>query len=241
MFYARFVPNMSILLTSLYKLLEKGARWTWGEAQDAVFQKAKKPLSSAKVLTHFDPAKELRLECDTSPYGIKAVLFHRESGEDKPIGFRSRTLSTAERNYSQLEREALALVFGVAKFRDYLFGHEFTLVMDHQPLVGLLRSDRPTPAMAAARFQRWALLLGSYRYKLQYKPGQEMINADALSRLPVPAVATAAAETAAEGELPEYVLAMEQLEDGFVTTRKLKQMRATDSVLEQVKNYIING
>ncbi|XP_070379702.1 uncharacterized protein [Dermacentor albipictus] len=65
------------------------------------------------------------------------------------------------------------------------FCREFVLVSDHQPLLGLLRPDRQTPAMAAARIQRWALYLGGYRYKLEYAPGRLLLNADALSRLPL--------------------------------------------------------
>nr|XP_037269330.1 uncharacterized protein LOC119161097 [Rhipicephalus microplus] len=65
------------------------------------------------------------------------------------------------------------------------FCRQFTLVTDHQPLLSLLQSDRPTPPLAAARIQRWALYLGGYRYKLQYTPGKQLLNADALSRLPL--------------------------------------------------------
>ncbi|XP_040358991.2 uncharacterized protein LOC121047641, partial [Ixodes scapularis] len=65
------------------------------------------------------------------------------------------------------------------------FCREFTLVTDHQPLLGLLRADGLTPAMAAARIQRWALYLGGYRYKLHYVPGKQLLNSDALSRLPM--------------------------------------------------------
>lgn len=88
------------------------------------------------------------------------------AGVDRSIGFGSRVLSNAEVRYSQLEWEALALVFGVQIFQEYLFGRTFTLVTDHKPLVGLLRDDRPTPVMAAARIQRWALTLGAYRYRI---------------------------------------------------------------------------
>lgn len=84
-------------------------------------------LKTADVLAHFDPHKLLVLECDTSPVGIGVVLSHNVSDRMlRPIGFRSRILTMAERNYSQLEREALMLVFGVAKFRAYFSGRPFT-------------------------------------------------------------------------------------------------------------------
>lgn len=161
-YYHKFLPNVSTVLAPLYDLLSQDRRWEWGPKQEAAFRKAKEILRDSEVLTHFDVNKPLRLECDASPYGVGAVLSHRVGHVDKPIGFRSRTLTKAERNYSQLEREVLALVFGVTKFHDYLWGRPFTLVTDHKPLVGLLREDRQTPVMAAARIQRWSLLLGAY-------------------------------------------------------------------------------
>lgn len=113
-------------------------------------------------------------------------LFHRVGRECRPVGFRSRTL-TLEKNYSQLKEEALALILGVTRYRDYLLRREFTLVTDHNPLMGLIRSDRPTPAMVAARIQRWAIQLGSHRYKPQYKPEKLLLNADFLIGLRGPA------------------------------------------------------
>lgn len=102
----------------------------------------------------------------------------------QPDGFRSSTLTTAEKNYSRLERESLALVFAVTKFRDYLLGRDFTLVTGHRPFVGLFHHDRALPAMAVARIQWWAVILGGYSYRIEYRAGTSNANADAMSRLP---------------------------------------------------------
>lgn len=174
---------MAAVLQPLHELLRKNARWQWGARQDNAFRTAKRLLEEAKFLAHYGPSKPLILETGVSSCGAGAVLYHKVSGQDRPIGFRSRTLSPAERNYAQIEREALTVVFGDAKFRE--FGNRFTLVTDHRPLLSPFSPDKPVPAMAAARIQRWFLLLSACNYKIQFKNGKALITADTLSRLPV--------------------------------------------------------
>ena len=95
-----------------------------------------------------------------------------EDGSEHPIAYASRTLTNAERNNSNLEREALALVFGVKKFHQYMHGRRFSLVTDHKPLESFF-NEKATQPMAAARIQRWALTLAAYNYSTEYKPGPE--------------------------------------------------------------------
>ena len=72
----------------------------------------------------------------------------------------------SERNYTQLEKEALSLVFGIKKFHPYIYGREFQLLIDHKPLTTILGPKAGIPSLAAARLQRWALLLSSYKYQI---------------------------------------------------------------------------
>ena len=94
---------------------------------------------AGRVLVPYDEKRKLILACDASPYGVGAVISHvMDDGEERPITFASRTLTKSERNYSQIEKEALAIVFGVRKFHKYLYGHTFHLYTDHKPLVTIL-------------------------------------------------------------------------------------------------------
>ena len=138
-YYHRFLPDVATILEPLHQLLRKGSKWQWQKEQQEAFAKSKELLQSAELLIHFDPAKELVLTTDASDYGVGEVLSHKmEGGTERPIGYMSRSLNGAERNYSTLEKEALAIIFGVKKFHQFLYGHSFTIKTDHKPLEGLL-------------------------------------------------------------------------------------------------------
>ena len=92
-------------------------------------------------------------------------------------------LPLSERNYSQIEKEVLSIVFGVKKFHSYFYGRKFTLIMDHQPLVSIFGPKTGVPPLSAAQMQRWSLILAPYQYEIEYRKSAEHANADALSRL----------------------------------------------------------
>ena len=120
-YYGKFIPNLSTVAAPLNRLQQKEAPWKWGSEEAKAFQKLKKALVSARVLVHYDPKLPVKLDCDASSVGIEAVLSHVfPDGTEKPISFASRTLTKAEKNYAQIEQEALSIVWGIKKFHLYL-------------------------------------------------------------------------------------------------------------------------
>ena len=169
-----------------WKYLTKGVPWKWTEECRSAFQELKKRLSSSEVLVHYDPDLPLKLDCDASAYGVGAVLSHVfPNGDERPVAYASKTLTQSERGYAQLEKEALSLVYGVKKFHLFLYGRRFTLITDHKPLVTILGPKKGIPTLAAARLQRWALVLAAYQYDIEFRSTKEHCNADGFSRLPL--------------------------------------------------------
>ncbi|XP_063831899.1 uncharacterized protein K02A2.6-like isoform X1 [Ostrinia nubilalis] len=149
------------------------------------FIKIKKILTSAEVLAHYDADKPLTLTCDASSKGIGGVLTQRaRGGAERPVVYVSRALTEAEKHYSQIDREALAIVFCLQKLHQYLYGRRFTLRTDHKPLVSIFGPKHGIPALAASRMQRWAVILSAYSYDIEYI-NTKLNGADGLSRLPV--------------------------------------------------------
>ena len=235
-YYSKFLPNLSTKLRPLYNLLLKNKRWTWTEQHDTAFKLAKEALQADSVLAHYDSTKPLLLACDASEYGVGTVLSHiLDTGEEKPIAYASRTLNSAECHYSQLEREGLAIVFGVKKFHNYLYGRHFTIESDHQLLSYLFSETKSIPAMASARIQRWALTLAAYQYNIRYKLGKTLNNADALSRLPCPITTNS---DRVPDELAQLVL---HLSSTSINASVIKSWTAKDPVLSRVLRYIQTG
>ena len=119
----------------MYELEKKCVRWAWGDWQQLSFQKTNDLLATAPLLAHHQQEKPLILTADASPYGVAAVLSHPDpqTGADRPIAFASRSLTAAERNYSQLDREALAIIFGVGKYRQFVYGRKFVIKLTTSP------------------------------------------------------------------------------------------------------------
>ena len=137
--------------------------------------------TEAPVMAYPDFTKPFKLHIDACDRGLGAILYQDQpDGQEKPISFASRSLSKAESNYPAHKLEFLALKWAVTKrFHEYLYGNEFTVYMDNNPLTYIL-----TTAKMDATGHRWVTALAAYNFTLKYRPGKANIDADVLSRIP---------------------------------------------------------
>ena len=162
-YYQKFIPNLANRCAPLYKLLHKDTKWRWSDECEKAVSELKEALTSDTLLVHYDPNKPLLLATDASPVGVGCVILHiMEDGNERPIAYASRSLTSSERNYPQIEHEALGIVHGVKRFHKYLYGREFTLITDNQPLSRIFAENKEIPTLAALRLQRWGLILSAY-------------------------------------------------------------------------------
>ena len=137
--YGKFLPSKSTLLNPLNMFLREGHKWVWNKECAEAFQASKELLATAPILAHYDPSLPIKLAVDASAYGLGVVISHVfPNGKERQVAFASRTLSTSEQNYSQIDKEALSLIFGLQKFHNYLYGRKYTLITDHKPLTTVL-------------------------------------------------------------------------------------------------------
>ncbi|XP_045473436.1 uncharacterized protein K02A2.6-like [Harmonia axyridis] len=184
-YYGRFLENLSSKLYPIYNLLKEGVDFKWDIKCQRAFDTVKKEISSDRVLAHFDPQLTLILATDASPYAVGAVLSHvYPDGTERPIQFASQVLSTVQQKYSQIDKEAYSIIFGVKKFFYYLYGRRFTLYTDHKPLIQIFSPSKHLPTLSTTRMQHYALFLQTFQYDIKYKNSKEHSNADAMSRLP---------------------------------------------------------
>ena len=169
----------------LNKLLQKREKWRWAATEEQSFLELKRRLASAPVLAHYDGSRPVKLITDASPHGVGAVLMQvGEDGAERPVRFASRSLTRAKKAFSQFDREGLAVIFGVARYKQYLWGRKFTLVTDNKALTSVIGPKSNAPALATACLHRWALILSAYSYDIEHRKAEEIPMADFLSRLP---------------------------------------------------------
>ncbi|XP_044155518.1 uncharacterized protein K02A2.6-like [Bufo gargarizans] len=231
-YYHRFLPNLAHQLYPLHRLLDARAKWIWTDKCEEAFRLSKELILSSRVLVHYDLKKPVILACDASPYGLGAVLSHvMPDGTERPISFASRSLTSAEQNYSQIDKEALAIVWATKKIHAYVYGREFTLITDHKPLLSILNPQKGISTTTASRLQRYALFLGAYAYSIRYRSHDTHGNADAFSRLPL----------RDDHPLREVHVVEVHRPQSCMSTSLIARHTATDPFLSQIFSYVQTG
>lgn len=173
-YYRRFVESYGKIARPLTDLLKKEG-FKWSEKALQAFARLKAAMTQLPVLILPDFTKPFVVETDASGVGIGAVL----SQGDRPIAFISKAFSSKGRVKSVYERELLAIVFAVTKWRHYLTGHKFTIRTDQKSLKHLLEQRA-----VSVEQQKWTSKLLGLNYSIEYIPEKDNRVADALSRLP---------------------------------------------------------
>lgn len=236
-YHARFLPNLSSILSPLFKLLKKDSKFTWDDSCTKAFEQAKQQMLSDEVLAHFNPAFPVKVTSDASSMGLGSCLLQQQpDGSTRPVAFASRTLTKAEQNYSCLDREALAIYFGVKKFSYYLLGRHFTLLTDHLPLVSICGSKKGIPPMAAGRLQRWNVFLSNYDFDIEYIKGSTNFTADCLSRLP-----TIDNETDTEEEPISYLNFINANFGPIIDSKQIALESRRDPIISKVLDFVNKG
>ena len=178
-YYRRFVPDFATLAAPLVRLLKKTEIWRWGEAQQKSFSLLKERLANAPVLRHPDYSKPFVVYTDYSKDGLGAILAQESEDGEYVVQYASRRTSEAEQKLGVTEGELLAAIFGCERFRPFIYGTPFKLVVDHTALA-YLKQGRNT----SSKLTRWALRLEEFDYEPVYRAGKSHTNVDSLSRLP---------------------------------------------------------
>ncbi|KRY44747.1 Transposon Tf2-11 polyprotein, partial [Trichinella britovi] len=200
-FYHSFLKDKATVAEPLHRLLDKKARWTWTSKHGKAFGDT----------------------CDASPHGIGAVLCHKlSSTQEIPIAFYSRTLSATERNYAQIDKEALAVIAGVKKF------HE------SQTTVGIVRDKEGNTSNSVTKNVTLSILLNAYDYTINYRPGKEIATADALSRLPKQS-------TENNDSHNPVILLLETIDNFPLHGKDIARITAKDLILTRVLSWAWRG
>ncbi|EEC18084.1 polyprotein of retroviral origin, putative [Ixodes scapularis] len=178
-YYHKYIPQFCEKASPLTDALKKTepTKIEWDDRKIHAFEALKLALATQPVLVSPDYTRPFLVQCDASEKGLGVVLSQENEGEEHPVLFASRKLTSREQAYSTIEKECACLVWAVEKLRCYLYGSEFILITDHRPLTWLQQLSPQN-----GRLLRWSLTLQEYSFLVRHKKEKLHANADYLSR-----------------------------------------------------------
>ncbi|XP_067951274.1 uncharacterized protein [Watersipora subatra] len=232
-YLSKFCPNLSDITTPLRELTKKNATWSWSGTHDESLAQLKAVVTSTPALRMFDPDLPIVLSVDSSQFGMGAVIMHN----GQPIEFASCTLTDTQKKYAQIEKEYLAVQFGLRRFHQYIYGQHVVVETDHLPLIGIMNKGLND---ISPRLLRMRLRNQLYDYTLVHKPGKALVLADTLSRafladLCEDAEALSSLDTEQIHSVTSGVLRNPTFKDRLLSTVQ------SDSTLQILSSYIRNG
>lgn len=229
-YLGKFIPNLAELTYNLRSLNKKNVLFTWTDIHKKEFDNLKNLLTSETVLAYFDQNADLVLSVDSSKHGLGAVILQN----GRPIAYASKALTPTQQDYSQMEKEALAITFGCQRFHQYLFGKQFTVESDHKPLETIFK--RPLDK-CPFRLKHLKATLNQYSFVVRYKPGAKLFIADNLSRDSIDTCNF----NLVENLIDSQVLLLEYVDVTDGTKSLIKNETLLDGELQALKNQIVNG
>ena len=179
-FYRQCLQNYAAVAEPLEALKRKHSTLSWGPSQQHAFDTLKELLVSSSVMAAPQTDKPYKLFTDACDYAIGAILVQEDNaGLERVIQYISHSLSSTQRKWATIEKEAYTVVYAVNKLRPYLYGAQFTVYTDHKPLTCLFTKD-----MHNTKIQHWGVLLAEFGAQIKYRKGKNNIRADMLSRIP---------------------------------------------------------
>ena len=229
-YLAKFAPNLAELTAPLRKLLKKDSEFFWDQPQTEAFEKIKQVITQSPVLGYYNPNLPLVLEVDASKYGIGCCLMQ----EERPIAFASKSLTQTEVGYAQIEKELLAIVFGLKRWNQFTYGRHVIVHSDHKPISAIMK--KPLSA-APPRLMRMLLQLQKYNIEVIHKSGKDIPVSDFLSRASLP------------DTYPNLVTGLDLhvhtvLQQLFITDKRLKTIQTEiehDRQMQTLQNVILKG
>ena len=233
-YLAKFIPNMSIINEPIRNLLKSENMFIWEKPQEDAFKAIKDILSKEPVLTFFKVRKPVCVSVDASKCGLGAVLIQ----DKKPVAYASRALTETEKRYAQIEKELLAVTFGLERFHQYTYGVDVIVENDHKPLESILKKSL---VQSPPRLQRLLLRLQKYCFDFKYTPGKDLIIADTLSRAHLPFMEKQEEEIDEEIETYVNSVFIEGIPIAKDILQDIKKETMNDTILRKVKQNIENG